>query len=300
MIDASKRSGFWAGLREIIILLLIVFVIRTFGFGLYQVPTGSMETTMLVGERFFADKFTPIFSSIDRGDIVAFNDPTFQFSSNPLMSLFQNYVWGPSNWTKRIIGLPGERVRGIIENGKPVVYINDKKLDEPYVNQYPLIQVCPYEIDTIPEDRKTVFYDYLLRNASIGIPLIAKSYDPSISFENQVFYRMNKDKVLRTSSGPLLIDSHTPLRSRDGSANIPDVFDVTLSKNQYWVMGDNRLGSHDSRWWGPLEGKLVHGRIMYRIWSVDSDENWWILDCIKHPINFWQRVRWGRFFQRVK
>ena len=48
-------------IKEIVTLLFVVFLIRTFGFGLYQVPTGSMETTMLVGERFFADKFTVLF-----------------------------------------------------------------------------------------------------------------------------------------------------------------------------------------------------------------------------------------------
>jgi len=119
-IKKSTQSGFWASFKEIVVLLLIVFAIRTFIFGLYQVPTPSMETTMLVGERFFADKFTPLFGNINRGDIISFNDPTFEYSSNPVMNLFQNYVWGPSNWTKRVIGVPGDEVKGIIEDGKPL------------------------------------------------------------------------------------------------------------------------------------------------------------------------------------
>jgi hypothetical protein len=35
------------------------------------------------------------------------------------------------------------------------------------------------------------------------------------------------------------------------------------------------------------------------LWSIDSDESWWILDLLKNPIDFWKRVRWNRFFQRV-
>ena len=138
----NKRTGFLSSLREFVALLVVVFLIRTFVFGLYQVPSGSMETTMLVGERFFADKFTYLFSSPQRGDIITLNDPTYAYSTNPLVNVFESYVWGPSNWTKRVIGIPGDHVKGVIEDGKPVVYVNGQKLNEPYLNEYPLIYIC--------------------------------------------------------------------------------------------------------------------------------------------------------------
>src|ERR1700730_5783131 len=90
----------------IFVILPVAFLIRTFGFGLYQVPTGSMETTMLVGERFFADKFTYLFSKPQRHEIIALNDPTFSYSDNKIIRLYQEYVgwpiwpWGPINFTK--------------------------------------------------------------------------------------------------------------------------------------------------------------------------------------------------------
>lgn len=74
MINSIKK--FWVWIRRpnkstvaqyietIVIILPLAFIIRTFFYGLYQVPTGSMETTMLVGERFFADKFTVLFSDL--------------------------------------------------------------------------------------------------------------------------------------------------------------------------------------------------------------------------------------------
>ena len=46
--------------------------------------------------------------------------------------------------------------------------------------------------------------------------------------------------------------------------------------------------------------KQIHGRIIFRIWSIDSDESWWIVDLIKYPIDFWKRVRWSRFFQIIR
>ena len=61
--------------QSLFVIVPIAFFIRTIGFGLYQVPTGSMETTMLVGERFFADKLTPLFQSLKHGEIISFNSP---------------------------------------------------------------------------------------------------------------------------------------------------------------------------------------------------------------------------------
>lgn len=299
----TKKDGFFSGVKEIIFLLLIVFLIRTFGFGLYQVPTGSMETTMLVGERFFADKFTVLFSKINRGDIVAFNDPLFKYSQNSFVRLFQEYVWGPSNWTKRVIGIPGDEIRGVVEDGKPVIYINGVLSNESYINKYPLIYVWKSDMnDTAP-----------------------KSYDPSLPFDNQPFYTINKDLIfinrIYTNQNnesfiffpkskidqPVIFSPGTPLVvggnkivSGDNYWNNGDEFYVKLGAKQYWMMGDNRLGSHDSRFFGPIDGGLIHGRILFRIWSVDSDANWWILDLIKHPIDFMNRIRFNRFFQLVK
>ena len=49
-----------------------------------------------------------------------------------------------------------------------------------------------------------------------------------------------------------------------------DVFRVKLGDNQYWLMGDNRLNSADSRMFGPIDGRLIHGRILFSILSIDS------------------------------
>jgi signal peptidase I len=302
---------------EFVGLLFLVFLIRTFGFGLYQVPTGSMETTMLVGERFFADKFTYLFSKPKRGDIIAFNDILFQYSTNPLKLWFENYVYGPSNVTKRVIGLPGERVRGTVENGRPVIYINDVKLEEPYINQYPLIYVYKEDKDVLVK-KIDAELSKMLRGRAVDPTLIdawrkeklskyigLQSYDPNVSDDKQPFYRISSKQIVKGQYGEKeLLYPGTPCHPMherkgydksywDGS----DEFYVELGADQYWVMGDNRLGSKDCRSFGPIKSSLIHGKIIFRIWSVDSDESWWILDLIKHPIDFWQRVRWNRFFQ---
>lgn len=288
----------WENFKEIISLLTIVFLIRTFGFGLYQVPSGSMETTMLVGERFFADKFTYLLRAPQRGDIISMNEPIYNYSQNSLKRLFEEYVWGPSNWTKRVIGMPGDTVEGKIEDGKPVVYLNGQKLDEPYLNKYPLIAVFKVDPSGMFQHRRSQCeLEAYYRNITYY------SYDPSVSYANQPFYRLRPNLVVTGFNGkPNLLWPHDAYQPEhavdiqpgknywDGS----DRFYVELGEDEYWCMGDNRRCSKDCRCFGPIKKRLIHGRILFLIWSIDSDEQWWILDLIKHPIDFWKRVRWSR------
>lgn len=265
-----------------IVILPIAFVIRTYFYGLYQVPTGSMETTMLVGERFFADKFTILFSAPKRGDIITFNDPRYPYSNNRFKRLFERYVWGPSNWTKRVIGAPGDHVQGKVEDGVPVVYLNGEKLHEPYLNKHPLIAVY---------------------RESMKCDIEFRSWDRDVAFDKQPFYAMTEyqalqaARLLRTYPEKATLEPYTPTYDNDGSCI--DEFDVTLAKGQYWAMGDNRKYSHDSRAWGPLDEEFIHGKIVLRVLSFDSHDQWLIFDLIKNPIDFFKRIRWSRFLQRV-
>ena len=278
-------------IESLIVILPVVFVIKTFFFGLYQVPTCSMETTMLVGERFFADKLTPFFLDPKRGEIISFNNPESRFSENKLMNFYQQYVdWNIMNYTKRVIATPGDHIQGKVEDGKPVVYLNGERLDEPYLNKYPIISVS--------QETLSMFGDFLYREP------VRRSYDPKVSFNDQPFYRLNPvdiaiAKKYKAEGGKTIFEPATPSYGYKGKCF--DEFDVKLGDNEYWMMGDNRLGSSDSRYWGPLNTKksIFHGRILFRIWSVDSNYSWWIFDLIAHPIDFWSRMRWSRFFQFI-
>ncbi len=287
--NRPNKSWLVDNIQALIVIIPLAVLIRTFGFGLYQVPTGSMETTMLVGERFFADKLTILFVPPKNGAIISFNDPRAKYSENRFMHWLQNrFDWRIQNWTKRVIGIPGDHVQGKIEDGKPVIYLNEKKLNEPYLNKYPLLAL----------------YDPANRQSLIEY----RSYDSDYSYADQPFYKMTaynaaKGKQISRMTGRAdMLNPGTPLENDLGFGikKNADVFDVQLKENQYWVMGDNRLGSYDSRGWGPLDGSSIHGKILWRLWSIDSNESWWIIDLIKHPINFWKKVRWSRCFEVVR
>ncbi len=282
----KKHTSIFKQLGEILFILLMVFFIRTVFFGLYRVPTGSMETTMLVGEFFFADKFTYLFWQPKRGDILSLNSPLFNYSDNAFIRLFQEYVWGPENVTKRIIGIPGDLVEGKIEDNKPVVYLNGQKLDEPYLNKYPLIAVwkddpekiiksANDQIITLASQAKlnpSQLQDYFQKTVNHAIEY--RSYDPALPFDQQPFYRIKESLIYKDKKG----NSHilkpgtlirepeiTDIPSDKNFWNQSDIFRVKLGLNQYWLMGDNRLNSGDSRVFGPVDKHLIHGRILFRI-----------------------------------
>jgi len=110
----KKESLSW--IREIVetivIALVLAFLIRTFVVQTFWIPSGSMEPTLLVGDRIMAYKLFYGIDDVKRGDIII-----FKFPLDP-----------HKDFVKRVIGLPGDTVE--IRDKK--VYINGKRLIEPY------------------------------------------------------------------------------------------------------------------------------------------------------------------------
>jgi signal peptidase I len=301
--DPEKPLFSLANAKELIGVLVVVFLIRTFIFGLYQVPSGSAEPTLLIGERVFADKLTYLFSDPTYGDLIAANQPNYAYATNPLMLWFQEYVWGPQNWTKRIIGVPGDTIEGRIEDGHPVIYRNGEKLHEPYLNPYPLIAVWKVDPSGLMQHMTGRDMDEIYKE------ITTYSYDPTKSYQDQPFYNLDRIKIVRDMDGnPLLQWPGTAIYPKSGATytlqerswDHSDVFKVTLADDEYWCMGDNRLGSSDSRYFGPFKRRLIHAKIRFCIWSHESDASWAIVELIMHPIRFFKQIRWNRCLKWVQ
>jgi len=96
--------------EAILIALVFAIFIRTFIVQAFRIPSGSMETTLLVGDQILVDKIVYKFREPQRGEIIVFKYPE-----------------DPSrDFIKRVIGLPGET----IELRNRVVYINGKPLQD--------------------------------------------------------------------------------------------------------------------------------------------------------------------------
>lgn len=207
-LDAGRRAARGAGhfalrsllesVRSLAFLLVIALFIVTFIIQPFQIPSESMERSLLVGDFLLVNKavYGPAghfgwllaYRQVQRGDIVVFH-----FPENP-----------PEHVVKRVIGVPGDRIH--LKNG--VVYRNGEALKEPYAVKEP---AWPDSFrDNFPSETYT---------------------DPGMDV--RWWEQMRQDE----SGGELVVPA-----------------------GEYFVMGDNRNHSRDSRYWGFVPRGNIVGR----------------------------------------
>ncbi len=185
----------------VIAIFVITFIVQAF-----QIPSESMENTLLVGDYLLVNKLcyggeglgdhVMPYQGIQRKDIIVFHYP----------------VDPRQHFVKRVIGVPGDRLK--LVNKK--VYINGKPIDEPYVR--------------FIEPPNNVFRDDFPR---VDVP--------AYGLEGKWWLQMRK-----------LVE--------DGELIVP--------QGSYFVMGDNRDDSQDSRYWGFVPRENIIGRPLVIYWSV--------------------------------
>src|SRR5262245_60264668 len=121
-----KEGGFAETVRVVIHALIIAVVIRTFLFQPFNIPSGSMMATLLIGDYLFVSKYTYGYSRYS----FPFSPPLFSgriFGSEPKRGdvvVFRLPREDSTDFIKRVIGLPGDRVQmisGVLHiNGTPV------------------------------------------------------------------------------------------------------------------------------------------------------------------------------------
>jgi len=275
---------------QCIAIIMLAFALRLFVYGLYQIPTGSMETSLLVGEVLVGDKLSLWWSAPQRGDIIVCSDPLYRYSDNILCRFFERYIGGAGSITKRVVGIPGDQIKGVIEDGKPVVYVNSKRYDEAYINRYPLILV--------DESLSSEYLD--MKSTDTGE---FRSYDPHKPYQSQPFYTIHEDMIVHTHNGaPLIRIPDASVAPREGQKlhdavdywDGSDIFNVTLKARQYWLMGDSRRNSLDSREFGPVTQSQIQAIIWFRIFSIDTGFLW--RDIMSAPWKLMHYIRWQRCF----
>jgi signal peptidase I len=119
--------------ESLLVTVLLALFATTFVLQAFKIPSRSMEGTLLVGDHLLVnkfifggqgkwyEKFLP-YRALERGDIIVFKYP------------YQDHT----HYVKRVIGLPGDRVKLVDQR----VFVNGKALDEPYVVHDP---AAPYD-----------------------------------------------------------------------------------------------------------------------------------------------------------
>ncbi|MGH3211814.1 MAG: signal peptidase I [Trebonia sp.] len=139
--DAKRRKrSFWRDLAVIVVAALaLTILLKAFVVQVFSIPSGSMENTLLPGDRILVSKIVYKFRSIDRGDIVVFGgagswDPPTPPPSNWFYGLWDDAInlvgiAGPeTDYIKRVIGVPGDHVACCNAQGQ--VTVNGVPLSE--------------------------------------------------------------------------------------------------------------------------------------------------------------------------
>ena len=252
--------------KNLFFAAIAALLIKSFFIETSRVPTGSMESTIMVGDFLFVNKFIygsssprnipftnvelpyfqlPAIGEPNRYDIVVFEYPGDRDELKP--TVINNYV-------KRCIGLPGD-VISIVDK---VVFINGKEIKRPlhiqYNNQYPIPKgianpvIFPkafgwnednYGPLEIPKEGKTVNINR--NNIEIYRTLIDRAYGR---------------RVVTIEGDDIKIDGKIATTYQ-------------FKQNYYFMMGDNRDNSADSRFWGFVPREKIIGEAWMIYWSWD-------------------------------
>ena len=224
----------------VIAIFVITFIVQAF-----QIPSESMENTLLVGDYLLVNKLC--YGGTGLGDHVM----PYQRIVRKDIIVFHYPVDPRQHFVKRVIGVPGDRLK--LVNKK--VYINGKPLDEPYAR--------------FIEPPNNVFRDDFPR---VDVP--------AYGLEGKWWLQMRK-----------LVE--------DGELIVPE--------GSYFVMGDNRDDSQDSRYWGFVPQENIIGRPLVIYWSVregaDASYSSTIVGRVQHlayaMTHMFSNTRWSRTLRLV-
>lgn len=219
------------------------------------VPTASMENTILVGDHFLINKFIfapgPTLPFLPQRDIRRGDIVVFKYPSS--VDTNEQVVQYQTFYIKRVIGLPGET----IEVRGADVLINGAALPE-------------HRAVTVPHEER-------IKDAELKI---ASAPPRETDEPYTVFY-----------------DPETLQPRPDDDTSGGNFFQYAVNgrphkipEGHYFMMGDNRDDSSDSRRWGTVPRELVVGRAMFVIWSYDESapkQGFFLLNIIKN-------ARWKR------
>ncbi len=238
--------------ESLVVTLIMALFGMTFILQAVTVPTGSMQNTILVGDYLLVNKFifTPGGSSLPflpQREIERGDIIVFKYPGNkvhPEADSSRKLIPYQINYVKRVIGLPGET----IEFKDNQVFINGQLL---------------------PEHR-----------------MIGDAENNQSALETREFEERQPDQkydVYYSRETMEAVKAGKNLSRRGYEFGVANKT-MTVPPNSFFVMGDSRDNSEDSRYWGFVPRELIIGRAMFVYWSCDRGaSNGDFFGCLTHP-----------------
>lgn len=267
-------------LNAVLLAALAAFILKTFFIEAFRIPTGSMENTLLVGDFLLVNKFVYGAASPRR---VPFTDIEIPFFRLPALSepgpddvIVFEYPGDRDelkhkehiNYIKRCVAGPGDTIRIINKE----IFLNGNR----FTNS-PKVKLLN------PRSRPSEFYESGIFPK--GSPWNEDNYGPvyvprkgdviNLTHKNIETWRtlINREhgrKVVRVEGRIVTIDGY-PVKS------------YTVTKDYFFMIGDNRDDSFDSRFWGYVPRDKIIGEAVVIYWSWDPAKSnvWDLLGSIR-------------------
>jgi signal peptidase I len=263
-VEAAEEMGppktiFREYFESAVVTVIMALFGMTFIVQAVKVPTGSMQNTITIGDHLLVNKFIfapgPRFPllpqrEIRRGDIIVFKYPGNP--GNPARDQQEDNIPFKVNYVKRVIGLPGDTVE--VKGLK--VFINGQALPEHII------------VAEDPEDP----------NGKAPLKIVEDTPRQGNELYDVYYFDKTVEDVRNGERVGRSPDFHFALEGKP--TKVPD--------NSYFVMGDDRDNSLDSRAWGFVPRDLIIGRAMFVYWSYDETQPF------ASPIDFFANTRWRR------